>query len=62
MKKLKLSVDTLKVDSFRPTQTEAVRGTVQGNEPTHYGSCYCYTIDMTCPNTCQYVESCQLFC
>lgn len=62
MKKLKLDVDTLKVDSFRSTQTEGVQGTVKGHAPTYQGTCYCYTIEMTCPNTCQYIESCQLMC
>ena len=62
MKKLKLNVDALQVESFRPSQPDTARGTVQGHEPTYYGSCYCYTIEMTCPNTCQRVESCQLFC
>jgi hypothetical protein len=58
MKKLKLQLDELQVESFHTARAEAPRGTVQGNQPTRlctgYG-CTDYvdcTIDFGCaPDT-----------
>jgi hypothetical protein len=62
MKKLKLNVDTLVVESFRSTDApEASRGTVQAHEPTFQLGCQ-NTAELTCAFTCGRVESCQLFC
>jgi len=62
MKKMKLDVDALNVESFRPTERQpGLRGTVRGNEPTVIGTCPC-TYDITCGFTCGPIESCQLFC
>jgi hypothetical protein len=41
MKKLKLNVEELAVDSFELANIEESRGTVHGNEPTDGCSQYC---------------------
>jgi hypothetical protein len=63
MKKIKLAVETLKVESFRPAEpVEARLGTVRGNQ-SGPGSCVCQTLEAeTCYATCGYIESCWLFC
>lgn len=63
MKKVKLNLDTLNVQSFRPSDAPAgQKGTVEANE-TGPGSCHCQTLEHeTCYWTCAYVESCRLFC
>jgi hypothetical protein len=57
MRKLKLTVDQLQVDSFHAVDAEPERGTVAGySEPwecvSPYGSCERYCTQETC-NTCQ---------
>jgi len=48
MKKLRLEVDDLRIDSFAVDEAEAARGTVAGhNEPAYTASC-----DGSCVNTC----------
>lgn len=60
MKKLRLDLDGLSVESFGTHQDEDVRGTVAGrNEPPYTASCdgscdaTCVTCFNTCPYTCQ---------
>lgn len=62
MKKLKLNVEAIKVESFRTDAQESVAGTVQAHEPTLAGSCRCGTINLTCPDTCGPYLSCEIFC
>ncbi|HEX8691979.1 MAG TPA: hypothetical protein VF746_06150 [Longimicrobium sp.] len=58
MKKLSLSLDELRVDSFQTTPAEPEsRGTVIGQQCTCVTACTCPgcpTCDNTCPNTCAY--------
>lgn len=62
MKKLKLNVDSLVVESFRCTNaSDVARGTVQAHEPTLALGCNQTAVD-TCAFTCGRIESCQLFC
>lgn len=49
MKKLRLDLDALAVDSFNTALPPGGRGTVRGAEPTDVG---CGTYDGTCYNTC----------
>jgi len=71
MKKLKLSVETLAVESFDTAWSQAERGTIEG----HSGTCSpescdywcpslrpsdCCTADPTCPASCQ--NTCQQSC
>lgn len=56
MKKLKLMVDDLTVESFGTGPLEAVRGTVGGrNEPAYTASCdgTCVASCVSCVDTCQ---------
>lgn len=50
MKKLKLRVDTLAVESFSTAHTEPPRGTVQAAQQDT--GCLCGTVDSTCYDTC----------
>lgn len=49
MKKLKLMVDALAVESFPTERVAAPRGTVQAQQDT---GCLCGTVDSTCYDTC----------
>ena len=71
MKKFKLDLEKLNVQSFHPADGHArARGTVRGREsgPSDGfscagASCHCQTLDWeSCYQTCGPVESCQLFC
>lgn len=66
MKKLKLDLDTLAVDSFRPSaEPRGHRGTVRGNEPTYTCRTWeasCNTLALTCAYSCADVPSCQISC
>lgn len=48
MQKLKLDLDTLKVDSFQTAQTSGMRGTVQANQNSY--NCSAVTA-CNCPST-----------
>ena len=64
MKKLKLNLDDIRVESFATSPTEERRGTVFGQDPTHTEpECFatdpycndtsrCYTDGGTCYHTC----------
>jgi hypothetical protein len=59
MRKLKLSLDTLQVESFHATVNESARGTVPGHGWTEYADESCFgtcvgncTRDGSCNNTC----------
>ena len=68
MRKLRLDVDALSVQSFEPAPPETARGTVMGHAPTNpnahtcdplVGTCFGYTCFRTCictgpanPGTC----------
>lgn len=58
MKKLSLSLENLRVDSFDTTPADAKpRGTIFGEQCTCPSNCTCPgcpTCDATCPNTCPY--------
>jgi len=62
MKKLKLEIEALQVDTFEPAAAEADAGTVQGQEVTQWQtcpqSCGCPVTDLahtcTCPDTSAY--------
>ena len=74
MRKLKLDVDTLAVDSFEALPPQAERGTVEGYAPTNpnahtcnplVGTCFGYTCFRTCictgpanPGTCGPNDAC----
>jgi hypothetical protein len=60
MKKLKLHIDSLEVDSFRPEAGAAEeRGTVHGQGPcTHWDSCVCPTAYYHCGDGYQTLYSC----
>lgn len=66
MKKLKLDVETLAVDSFRITgPSHGHRGTVRGNEPTYTCRTWeasCNTLGLTCAYSCADVPSCRISC
>lgn len=62
MKKLKLRIDELRIDSFRTTRADAPTGTVVGEQLTgplrcgegtcvDYGTC-CYSCGPTCRGSC----------
>ncbi|HEX8696059.1 MAG TPA: hypothetical protein VF746_26825 [Longimicrobium sp.] len=71
MKKLKLELDALQVESFEAATPAARLGTVRGREDSSGGgwecgnACYsfdtCYTLDggQTCPATCEYSCLCE---
>ena len=71
MKKLKLNIDDLKVESFETTKNfKNVQGTVKGYRPTWEGTCdctggTCYTVDdctgVTCNPTCD-EDTCTVAC
>jgi hypothetical protein len=55
MNKLKLSLESLTVESFDTTVAEKAKGTVFGEQCTCPTQCTCPgcpTCDATCPNTC----------
>lgn len=53
MRKLKLSLESLEVDSFHATSTTAARGTVPGYSFTQYADESCFqSCNGTCNNTC----------
>ncbi len=55
MRKLRLQLDDLRIDSFDTTPVEKAKGTVFGEQCTCYTQCTCPgcpTCDGTCPNTC----------
>ncbi|HEX6370712.1 MAG TPA: hypothetical protein VF006_17450 [Longimicrobium sp.] len=57
MKKLRLNLDQLAVDSFDTAVPEEKKGTVFGEQCTCQTICTCPgcpTCDNTCPNTCAY--------
>ncbi|HEX5868915.1 MAG TPA: hypothetical protein VFY65_00795 [Longimicrobium sp.] len=56
MKKLKLQMDDLRVDTFDVTQTEKERGTVVGEQ-----ACTCSPDIWTCNESCQ-VGTCEQTC
>jgi len=65
MKKLKLDLDALVVESYAPTDTPEPRGTVKANvypyTDERVGSCACEatpTLPMTCAWTCWLWDSC----
>ena len=63
MKKLRLELDELAVESFRTHREEDVRGTVAGqNEPPYTRSCggSCVATCASCVNTC--LNTCQASC
>jgi hypothetical protein len=63
MKKLRLELDELTVESFGTQREEDVRGTVAGqNEPAYTQSCdgSCVNTCASCVNTC--LNTCQASC
>jgi hypothetical protein len=60
MKKIRLDLDTLSVDSFNTTTTPEERGTVQGHIPPDTYWRYC-SDGITCVDSCEY-ESCNGTC
>ena len=55
MKKLRLHLDDLRIDSFDTTPSEKPKGTVFGEQCTCYTQCTCPgcpTCDATCASTC----------
>jgi len=63
MRKLKLEVDDLRIDSFVVDEAEEARGTVAGqNEPAYTASCdgSCVNTCNSCVNTC--LNTCQASC
>ena len=55
MKKLKLHLDDLQIDSFQTTAAEKPKGTVFGEQCTCYTQCTCPgcpTCDASCNGTC----------
>ena len=62
MKKLKLNVEAIKIESFRTDAPESTQGTVEAHEPTLALSCRCGTINLTCPYTCGPYLSCEIVC
>ena len=57
MRKLKLELENLTVESFDTTTPAKPRGTVFGEQCTCYTQCTCPgcpTCDNTCPQTCAY--------
>lgn len=63
MKKLRLQLDDLSVESFGTHQEETARGTVAGrNEPPYTQSCdgSCVATCASCVNTC--LNTCQASC
>jgi len=67
MKKLKLRIETLKVESFDAVEEPAMRGTVHANgypwTSEDLGSCQCPSPGRTAPETCAYtcwlVDTCE---
>lgn len=56
MKKLTLTLDDLRVDSFQTSGDRQEEGTVFGEQCTCETNCTCPgcpTCDLTCPNTCE---------
>jgi hypothetical protein len=67
MKKLRLRLDDLRVDSFRTTEAQKVRGTVLGHFPlTAATACTCPGINTcdfaSCGGTCAWAETCAAPC
>jgi hypothetical protein len=64
MKKLSLTLDDLRVDSFQTSDDRQEKGTVFGEQqctcPTNCTCPGCPTCDETCPNTCW--ETCPNTC
>jgi hypothetical protein len=60
MKKLRLRVDTLKVESFGTDRAEGGAGTVRGHKPacTCYDSCLCPTAYYHCGTGPHTIHSC----
>ena len=67
MKKLRLAVDQLAVESFSSTDAPTERGTVQGNDGTLYAGCaytgdrfdlQCRSVDIYCGPTEYYALTC----
>ncbi|HEX6368604.1 MAG TPA: hypothetical protein VF006_06720 [Longimicrobium sp.] len=57
MKKLTLTLDDLRVDSFQTSEGRQEEGTVFGEQCTCQTNCTCPgcpTCDRTCPATCEY--------
>lgn len=55
MNKLKLTLESLAVETFDTTAVEKKKGTVYGEQCTCYTVCTCpgcHTCDETCPATC----------
>ena len=64
MKKLKLELDDLRVDTFDTSFATRAKGTVFGEQCTCYTNCTCPgcpSCDDTCANTCQGI-SCDYTC
>ena len=60
MKKLKLQLDDLRIDSFDTTAVQKEKGTVVGEQYSYYTNCTCpglFTCDQSCNGTCG--ASCQ---
>lgn len=55
MRKLTLSLESLKVDSFHATDAESERGTVAGHSFTQYADESCF---QSCNGTCNTCNSC----
>jgi len=56
MKKLKLQLEDLRIDSFQTTPAEKPKGTVFGEQCTCYTQCTCPgcpTCDASCNGTCE---------
>jgi hypothetical protein len=69
MRKLKLSVEDLQVDSFHATSAESTRGTVPGHAWTEYADESCFgtcdgmcTRDASCAGQCGTGASCYGTC
>jgi hypothetical protein len=75
MKKLRLEIDEIQVETFETGDEESTRGTVHGHHPTAWGTCTCEcSHDGTCdpdwgsghqyscsPTMCNETE-CEIFC
>jgi hypothetical protein len=65
MKKMKLHLDDLTVDTFHTTPAERERGTVMGQQCTCYTVCTCpgcATCDGTCPADASCADTCWETC
>lgn len=57
MKKVKLQLEDIRVDSFQTSTEQSEKGTVFGEQCTCWTNCTCpgcYTCDGSCNGTCEY--------